>query len=320
MGLAKKSLLKISVIIITYNQEELIKRALDSVLVQKEWIYEIIIADDCSTDNNWNVIGDYAGKYPDLIKPYRNEKNLGIFGNIESTWNKPTGDAIIFLSGDDTICDGLFEEANKLIIKNNVRINQEAFCLYFDYKIIYPKKWMNIFGKIFGNKPSNKLISKNHNPINLKIRGLIVNRTIIYSRKVQDQFTPVPKNMGIFADGLIDIQVQKYSEKNYYSPFIGSEYFAKVGVSVNTSAKEAYHSRYLLSEEYKKRFDLSAKDIAWLDFINMRNNFFLKPSIRLFYHASCAYFRSIDFKYGIRGMQLRMFIVDLWYLFNLLIK
>ena len=304
---------KISVVIITYNQEVLIARALDSVLIQKEWVYEIIICDDCSTDNNWNVILQYANQYPNFIKPFRNANNLGIFGNIESTWNKPTGDAIIFLSGDDELCAGLFSEAIKLIIENQIDYKNELFCLYFDYKVVYPTKKMNFLGSLIGRKPSNKLITKDFDPISLKVRGLICNRTIIYSNKVQQNFTTVRKDMGIFADGLIDIQVQQFSQKNYYSPFIGSLYYAKIGVSINTPKEESYKSRYILSEEYKKIFNLAQKDISWLDFINERNIFFLKPSIKQLIKVFKSNYKSVEWKYGLKGLQIRLLLVDIWY-------
>lgn len=302
---------KISVTIITYNQENIIGRALDSVLIQKEWVYEIIVCDDCSTDNNWNVILEYANKYPDLIKPFKNEHNLGIFGNIESTWDKPTGDAVIFLSGDDELCDGLFENAIKLIDENKIDYKNELFCLYFDYKVVYPTRKMNFLGSLLGNKPSNKFVTKGFDPISLKVRGLIVNRTVIYSINIQNKFTPVPKDMGIFADGLIDIQLQQYAAKSYYSPFIGSVYYAKIGISIKTEPKDSYYSRYLLSEAYKKMFDLSKKDIAWLEYINTRNDFFLKPSIKQLMLTMKYNFKSIEMKYGIKGLQLRMFMVDI---------
>ncbi|MDD2995033.1 MAG: glycosyltransferase family 2 protein [Paludibacter sp.] len=303
---------KISVTVITYNQEELIKRALDSVLIQKEWVYEIIVCDDCSTDNNWSVILEYAKRYPDLIKPYRNEKNLGIFGNIENTWSKTTGDAVIFLSGDDELCEKLFFHVNKAVEKMGIDFMNESSCLYMDYKVEYPTPKMNFLGKLFGNKPKNNFIQKGFDPISLKIRGLIVNRTVIYSNSIQKKFSPVPKDMGIFADGLIDIQLQQFTEKNYYYPYIGSVYFAKIGISVKITPKDSYLSRSKLGEAYKKRFELSEKDIAWLDFINARNDFFLTPSVSGFINIVKFHIKSIELKYGFKGLQFRIFFTDVW--------
>ena len=53
--------MKLSVFVVTYNQEEFIKRALDSVLMQKvSFNYEIIIGEDCSTDSTPQICDEYA--------------------------------------------------------------------------------------------------------------------------------------------------------------------------------------------------------------------------------------------------------------------
>jgi len=156
---------KISVVIITYNQEELIKRALDSVLIQKEYAYEIIVSDDCSIDRTWEVILEYQSKYPDIIKPHRKEKNLGIFKHIESTWSKPTGDLVIYLAGDDTIAPELFKKVFDFIEKEDIDFKHGAFSIFTDSMRISPKGKKTL-------RP-NHLISKGYNPISLKIRGLI---------------------------------------------------------------------------------------------------------------------------------------------------
>ena len=70
--------LKHTVLMVTYNQQDLLPIALDSLLSQSVLPYEIIISDDCSTDNTWDIIMVYSQKYPKLIKPIRNEKNLGV--------------------------------------------------------------------------------------------------------------------------------------------------------------------------------------------------------------------------------------------------
>ena len=156
---------RISVVVITYNQEDTISRALDSVLAQKEYVYEIIVSDDCSKDNNWDIIQNYKKKYPKLIRAYKNEKNLGIFKHLEKTWAYPSGDLIISLAGDDIICIGLFKTAIDFVKAKKIDYTLGAFCIYSDSKIVYPDGKEKI--------RSNKLISKNHNPLSLKIRGLI---------------------------------------------------------------------------------------------------------------------------------------------------
>jgi glycosyltransferase involved in cell wall biosynthesis len=263
---------KHSVIIITYNQQELIGRALESVLCQKEFLHEIVISDDCSTDRNWDVIRDYECKYPYLIKAYRHPVNLGIFGNIESTWIKPTGDLIWYLSGDDEFCNGLFEEANKLIESRKVDFINDAVTLYFDYKAITPDGKESIF--------RNKLIEQ-YNPFSLKIRQLISNRTTGLSIKVLEQFYPVRKDIGIYADSLIDIQTQIFSKKNYYCPFVASIYYTSIGISSITKNDLLTKSAIQTLEQIKSDFkNISQSDKYWLNYKQTQHLFSYSPSFK----------------------------------------
>ena len=75
---------KISVLIVTYKQANVIGRNIESILQQKDYgLHEIVICDDCSPDNNWEVIQSYVEKYPNIIRAYRNNPNLGIYGNSD---------------------------------------------------------------------------------------------------------------------------------------------------------------------------------------------------------------------------------------------
>jgi len=284
---------KHSVIIITYNQENLIGRALESVLCQKEYLYEIVVCDDCSTDNNWEVILEYHRKYPELIKPYRNPHNLGIFGNIESTWSKPGGDIIWYLSGDDEYCNGVFENANALIAKNNIDLKNDSFTLYFDWKSVSREGIVKIH--------SNVLISK-HDAVSLKLRGLICNRTTGISKNVINKFFPVRKDIGIFADGLIDIQTQLFSAKNYYSPFVGSIYYSGIGIGSITNFSERMDSFLILLNELEKLLrNISSSDKNWLNYIRHKTYFKLQKSSIGLYNCFKYYIKSYEPKYGFKN-------------------
>lgn len=279
---------KHSIIVITYNQENLIGRALDSLLCQKEFIYEIIVSDDCSTDDNWGVINKYKQKYPEIIKPFRNPVNLGIFGNIESTWNKVSGNVIWHLAGDDIFCNGLFQEADRIIEENNIDTENELFTIYFDFKVITPS------GKEIIHR--NNLVKK-YNPVSLKIRQLISNRTTCYSRKVLANFYPVRKDIGIQADGLQDIQVQLFTKKSYYSPMVGSAYYSGIGISSRTKQESNLRSYILSLEQLKADIkNLSKKDEYWLNYIQHQVAFKLNPSLKN-YMQYVKYFMKIIVKY-----------------------
>lgn len=97
---------KVSVMIVTYNQENLISETLDSVLSQNYENLEIVVADDCSTDHNQEIILDYQKRYPEIIVPVLNKVNLGITGNSNAAFFACTGELIAVLGGDDLFLPG----------------------------------------------------------------------------------------------------------------------------------------------------------------------------------------------------------------------
>jgi len=92
----------ISVWMAAYYAGNHIAQGIESILMQEtEYPYEIVISDDCSGDNTWEVVSEYAAKYPDIIRAVRNEKNLGLSANVLATKLRCKGKYIVNLSGDD---------------------------------------------------------------------------------------------------------------------------------------------------------------------------------------------------------------------------
>ena len=91
-----------SIVVITYNQEHSLPATLDSLLAQKtSFPFEIVVGDDCSKDGTRSVMADYASRYPDIIRPIYNERNLGILGNYVSTLSHCKGKYRSACAGDD---------------------------------------------------------------------------------------------------------------------------------------------------------------------------------------------------------------------------
>jgi glycosyltransferase involved in cell wall biosynthesis len=99
-------MVKVSICCICYNQENFIGQALDSFLLQKtNFSYEIIIGDDCSTDNTMVICEKYANDYPGTIRLVRNKTNIGVLPNFIQTLNNCSGLYIAICEGDDYWCD-----------------------------------------------------------------------------------------------------------------------------------------------------------------------------------------------------------------------
>ncbi len=93
---------KVSIVSVSYNQENYIRQTLDSFLEQQaDFNFEIIIADDCSTDNTPKIIREYAKAHPKLFKPILREKNVGVAENFYGALRAASGKYIALCEGDD---------------------------------------------------------------------------------------------------------------------------------------------------------------------------------------------------------------------------
>ena len=95
---------QISIIIPMYNVEEYVGECLDSILVQTFKDYEVIIVDDCSTDNSCDVVESYMSKFNgklNLIKSKKNSGGCAVPRNIGLS--HANGKYIFFLDSDDLI-------------------------------------------------------------------------------------------------------------------------------------------------------------------------------------------------------------------------
>lgn len=99
--------LKISVAVITYNQETTIRQTLDSILAQKgDFDLELVIGEDCSSDSTRAICEEYTvhpTPYTVVLLP--SQKNLGIMANFARVMKACTGEFISGIAGDDYYSD-----------------------------------------------------------------------------------------------------------------------------------------------------------------------------------------------------------------------
>ena len=121
----------ISVCIPVFNGVNFIKESIDSVLNQTIKNFELIIVDNCSADSTIEIVEAYNDP---RIKLFRNEKNLGLFGN----WNKcievSNGVYIVILPHDDLIESTMIEK-----LSTKLSENKECGLAYSSYYQVNPK-------------------------------------------------------------------------------------------------------------------------------------------------------------------------------------
>lgn len=229
-------MVSITALVITYNQENVIGRALDSVLQQSEWgLKEIVVCDDCSSDRNWEVIQTYANNYPQFIRAYRNIPNLGIYNNLEKVFSlRGEADVYIELAGDDIIYNGFFKRIQEFIETNFINVEEDASLICMDYAVIRPD------GKNIKMHP-NKVLKKCKEAKRLRLRGSVYLRGSVRTKKLMDRYQKIAEGKSVtLAELLCEIQFFQNADSVYYCPFVANGYYSQRGISTTMKNKKHY--------------------------------------------------------------------------------
>lgn len=156
----------VSFIIATYNGEKYLRETVQSALNQANVDVEIIIIDDGSTDNSYEIAQSLT-KFDKRIVSFKNSRNLGFCKTVNKGLKLAKGDYIVILDQDDLL--------NKNHCQSSLRLFDENTSLVFnDYYLIDSK------GKVFNTEPHcihrdlslEDFIDGNKIPV----PGLVINR------------------------------------------------------------------------------------------------------------------------------------------------
>lgn len=118
----------VSVIIATYNSSRFIVETLDSVYNQSYKDIELIVSDDCSTDNTRQVTDRWITTHKDRfikVVHVKTSKNLGISGNYNNALNYATGEWVKTLDSDDLLLPNCITDSLKVAMSNS------SICIWF---------------------------------------------------------------------------------------------------------------------------------------------------------------------------------------------
>ena len=115
----------VSVCMTTYNHERYIAQAIESVLRQQtDFAVEVVVGEDCSTDNTLAICREYEAKYPDRVRVIVSERNIGMHANYRRTIEACRGEYVAMCDGDDW-----FSDPDKLQLQvDKLRAEGAAMC------------------------------------------------------------------------------------------------------------------------------------------------------------------------------------------------
>lgn len=124
-----KDVPKVSVIVPNYNHSKFLKKRLDCIYNQSYTNFEVILMDDCSTDNSREILKQYAEKYPDITKLAFNEQNSGgVFYQWAKGIKLATGQLCWIAESDDYCEETLLEELVPYFEDENVKLAYAKYC------------------------------------------------------------------------------------------------------------------------------------------------------------------------------------------------
>lgn len=169
----------ISVIVLTYNQGKYIGYAIESVLKQNfSGIYNLIIYDDCSTDNTLKIASSYKEKFPNQVFLIKNPENIGLAKNFEQAVIHSEGKYIAYLEGDD-----YWTDPYKLQKQFNFLEEKPDFILSFHDFITVDNN-----GRILSEKNlQNEELKKDRTQVEM-VTGCLIHQNTMMFRNVIEKF------------------------------------------------------------------------------------------------------------------------------------
>lgn len=242
--------IKIGVCIVTYNQEQYIAQAIESVLSQEtDFSYKIYIGDDFSTDDTLKICSKFRDKFPDKIHLISNKENLGLVKNTINVFKLIQADKVDFiamLDGDDFWIDNSKLQKQVEFLEKNE-----------DYGLVYTYATSYINNKIKTSFRRKELID-----------GFIS----LQKMKV----TPISNNTVLFRTPLLklvdfnDFVERKFKSCDYAMYVVFSNYTKIKGLPFLSAVVRRGHDSVSHGASLKKRIDYIENDIAQFKYLSDR--------------------------------------------------
>lgn len=240
----------VSVLITAYNREEYIADAIGSVLISTYANYELIVLDDCSTDDTVKIAKSFESKDP-RVKVYVNHTNLGQFPNRNKATEYASGEFLFFVDSDDTIFPNTISD----LIREMNRFPEASFGMH-------APAFMEV-----GLVNSKTIIADHFFKAPILYQG--PGATII-RRSYFNKIGKYPINYGIPGDMFFNIKACCYSPL-VVLPFVFMNYRRHEGQEINNSYDYLYNNyKYMRDALDMLPLGLPVDKINWLRKKNKR--------------------------------------------------
>ena len=242
---------KVSVVIPNYNYSRFLEERIDSIMLQSYPIYELIILDDCSTDDSLETIDKVLDKYKNtdvIIKKIYNKENGGsVFSQWQKGFENATGDYVWIAEADDSANLKFLETMMQAFNDDKVVLSYaESMRIDENNKMIADscREWMEAISFTRWNK---SYINDGIKEIQeaLSVCNTIPNvSAVVFKKSNQLEIIEEAKQFKISGDWYIYFNLLKQGKVSYCSKSLN--YFRKHSSSTSTVAKKELELEELL--------------------------------------------------------------------------
>ena len=211
----KKNL--VSIVLTNFNKEKFILEQLNSIVAQTYHNWELIIADDCSTDGSKEIIRRFIEDNRDRkIIFLENEENLGVAKNFEKGLGFATGEYVAVCDADDVWLQDKLEKELQFLKKGNYGMVYSDMTVVDESLRIIEKSFMQKGLSHFCRQKDEsfyELINNNHIPgPTILFRAELKNRLIPFSKHaIQDHWIAIIFSI-FYTIGYLDVSIVLYRQ------------------------------------------------------------------------------------------------------------
>lgn len=195
----------VTYIVFSFNQQEYILDAIESALAQDYSPLEIIISDDCSTDQTYPIIIDAISKYkgPHRVVARQNQTNLGLINHVNEAKYFASADWLVVAAGDDLSCHNRVSMIMN-IAHSSVAINMVSSGLEMINEQGETKGYGCLLGMDNANT-NNKIILTGIADIISNTTSPAHGATLAYKKKLLTDFVDMPSD-AVYEDAILEFR------------------------------------------------------------------------------------------------------------------
>lgn len=209
----------VSICVITYNSSETVIETLESIYNQTYRNIELIVSDDCSSDNTVEIVKDWLDEKrirfqnAEIITV---EKNTGVTGNVNRAVKKAKGEYVKDIAGDDILLSDYTEKCVSYLEKN-----PEIDVLFTDVKFFSTDNSKVHKNSIIDYDFFKKNAKEQFSQIIKTGLPCIPTPSSIYTKKILEKLDYFDENIPMWEDGPIYFKLAKNNVKLYFLDTVG---------------------------------------------------------------------------------------------------